>query len=110
MTEARTKVEPLLSVPYRAEWSGEFKQMEAAEARMARMFGVSLVLIGLFLYMALRSFLDAGVVFANVLAMGARVVGIGLAEDILHTFISTSFEGGRHADRVAQLMALEEEF
>ena len=36
---------------------------------MARMFLISLVLIGLFLYLAFRSFLDAAVVFANVLAM-----------------------------------------
>ncbi|HWC67334.1 MAG TPA: ribose 5-phosphate isomerase B [Acidimicrobiales bacterium] len=47
---------------------------------------------------------------ANVLSMGARVVGVGLAEEILRTFLATGFEGGRHARRVAQLTALEEEF
>jgi ribose 5-phosphate isomerase B len=47
---------------------------------------------------------------ANVLSMGARVVGIGLAEEILATFLATPFEGGRHIRRVAQLTALEEEF
>ena len=47
---------------------------------------------------------------ANVLAIGARVVGLGLAEEIVTTFLSTPFEGGRHARRVAQLAALEEEF
>lgn len=47
---------------------------------------------------------------ANVLSMGARVVGTGLAEEILRVFLTTPFEGGRHARRVAQLMALEEEF
>jgi ribose 5-phosphate isomerase B len=47
---------------------------------------------------------------ANVLSMGARVVGVGLAEEILHTFLATEFEGGRHAHRVAMLTALEEEF
>ena len=47
---------------------------------------------------------------ANVLAIGARVVGVGLAEEIVTTFLSTPFEGGRHARRVAQLAALEEEF
>jgi len=47
---------------------------------------------------------------ANVLSMGARVVGIGLAEEILDTFLTTPFEGGRHERRVQQLMALEEEF
>jgi ribose 5-phosphate isomerase B len=47
---------------------------------------------------------------ANVLAMGERVVGFGLAEDILDTFLATPFEGGRHAHRVAQLSDLEAEF
>ena len=47
---------------------------------------------------------------ANVLSIGARVVGIGLAEEIVTTFFSTPFEGGRHARRVAQLMELENEF
>ncbi|WP_246523731.1 efflux RND transporter permease subunit [Gemmata palustris] len=70
VSEARAAVEPLLKAPYRAEWSGEFKQMEAAEKRMARMFALSLALIALLLYLAFRSFLDAAVVFANVLAMG----------------------------------------
>lgn len=47
---------------------------------------------------------------ANVLSIGARVVGVGLAEEIVHTFVSTPFEGGRHARRVAQLAELEEQF
>ena len=34
---------------------------------------------------------------ANVLSMGARVVGVGLAEEILAVFLATSFDGGRHA-------------
>jgi ribose 5-phosphate isomerase B len=47
---------------------------------------------------------------ANVLSLGARVIGAGLAEEILHTFLSTEFEGGRHARRVAMLTDLEAEF
>ncbi|MFM8383341.1 MAG: ribose 5-phosphate isomerase B, partial [Actinomycetota bacterium] len=47
---------------------------------------------------------------ANVLSIGARVVGLGLAEEIVTTFLSTAFEGGRHARRVAQLSQLEDEF
>ena len=47
---------------------------------------------------------------ANVLSIGARVVGVGLAEEIVDTFLSTPFEGGRHARRVAQLTELEENF
>jgi ribose 5-phosphate isomerase B len=47
---------------------------------------------------------------ANVLSIGARVVGVGLAEEILATFLTTPFEGGRHLRRVQQLTALEQEF
>ncbi len=46
---------------------------------------------------------------ANVLSMGARVVGVGLAEEILATFLATQFEGGRHARRVEQVMQIEAE-
>jgi ribose 5-phosphate isomerase B len=46
---------------------------------------------------------------ANVLSIGARVVGEGLAEEILATFLSTPFEGGRHERRVAQLADIERE-
>ena len=44
---------------------------------------------------------------ANVLAMGGRVVAAARAESILDTFLSTPFEGGRHARRVAQIEDLE---
>jgi len=47
---------------------------------------------------------------ANVLSMGARVVGSGLAEEIVETFLTTGFDGGRHARRVGQLMELEADF
>ena len=40
---------------------------------------------------------------ANALALGARVVGSELAKMIVDVFLSASFEGGRHADRVAML-------
>ena len=46
---------------------------------------------------------------ANVLSMGGRVVGEGLAEEIVQLFLSTPFEGGRHARRIEQVMALEDE-
>ena len=45
---------------------------------------------------------------ANVLSIGARVVGIGLAEEIVDCFARTEFEGGRHQRRVDQVMALED--
>jgi len=47
---------------------------------------------------------------ANVLSIGARVVGEGLAEEILALFLATPFEGGRHARRVTQISELEAEF
>jgi len=37
---------------------------------------------------------------ANVLCLGARVVGPGLAEELLAAFLGTDFEGGRHQRRV----------
>lgn len=46
---------------------------------------------------------------ANVLSIGARVVGSGLALEIVDTFLNTAFEGGRHQRRVDQVMALEQE-
>ena len=44
---------------------------------------------------------------ANILALGARVVGSGLALKIVDTFLETAFEGGRHARRVDQLRELD---
>ena len=46
---------------------------------------------------------------ANIVALGARVVGPGLALKIVDTFLDTPFEGGRHERRVQQMMALEED-
>ncbi|MGB0798178.1 MAG: ribose 5-phosphate isomerase B [Planktomarina sp.] len=37
---------------------------------------------------------------ANMLSIGARVIGEGLALEIVEAFLSTEFEGGRHATRV----------
>jgi ribose 5-phosphate isomerase B len=44
---------------------------------------------------------------ANVLCLGEDIVGPGLAREILGTFLSTGFEGGRHAARVEKIRALE---
>ena len=44
---------------------------------------------------------------ANILAMGARVLGTGLALKIVDTFLTTDFEGGRHARRVALISDIE---
>ncbi len=44
---------------------------------------------------------------ANVLCMGARVIGSCLAIDILDQFLTNDFEGGRHATRVDMMMDIE---
>lgn len=44
---------------------------------------------------------------ANMLSLGARVVGEGLALDIVDAFLDARFEGGRHATRVDMIRALE---
>jgi len=44
---------------------------------------------------------------ANVLCLGARTTGPVVASDIVHTWLATAFEGGRHAGRVAKIEALE---
>lgn len=44
---------------------------------------------------------------ANMLSIGVRVVGEGLALDIVDAFLAAEFEGGRHATRVEMIAALE---
>lgn len=44
---------------------------------------------------------------ANVLCLGQRVTGNGVARGILEVFVKTAFEGGRHAARVGKMTALE---
>jgi len=46
---------------------------------------------------------------ANVLALGARIVGEGLADEILAVWLATPFEGGRHQRRVDEIAELEEQ-
>ena len=45
---------------------------------------------------------------ANMLAFGSRTVGIQVALDMIHVFLTTEFEGGRHATRVKKLMELDQ--
>lgn len=44
---------------------------------------------------------------SNILAMGERVVGPGLAREIARTWLTEEFEGGRHATRVQKITDLE---
>jgi len=44
---------------------------------------------------------------ANMLALGARVIGVELAKEILEVWLDTPFEGGRHQTRVNMITAIE---
>ena len=44
---------------------------------------------------------------ANMLALGARVIGVELAKMIVEAFLDTPFEGGRHQTRIDMITALE---
>jgi len=44
---------------------------------------------------------------ANVLSLGAGLIGINLAKQIVKTWLNTEFGGGRHAKRVNKIMAIE---
>ena len=43
----------------------------------------------------------------NMLCFGARVVGSEMAKMLVDEFVNTAFEGGRHSERVAQMMEVE---
>ena len=45
---------------------------------------------------------------ANVICIGARVIGSCLASEVLDAFLATEFEGGRHATRVDMMTEIEE--
>ena len=44
---------------------------------------------------------------ANILCLGARVIGAGTAEELVDLFLNTEFEGGRHQRRVYLITSLE---
>ena len=46
---------------------------------------------------------------ANVLCLGARVIGTGVAMQLVDIFLTTEYEGGRHEKRVEMMMQLENE-
>ena len=47
---------------------------------------------------------------ANILTMGERVVGKGLAIDIVKTFLNAKFEGGRHSTRIDKITDIEKKY
>ena len=46
----------------------------------------------------------------NVLTLGERVIGPGLAVEIVRVWLAAGFEGGRHARRVAKIAAIEKKY
>jgi len=46
---------------------------------------------------------------SNVLAMGERVIGPGLAREIAKAWLTSNFEGGRHANRIGKITEYEEQ-
>ncbi len=47
---------------------------------------------------------------ANILTMGARVIGTGVAKEIVKIFLCTPFAGGRHSRRVDKMMQIENRY
>jgi len=47
---------------------------------------------------------------ANILTIGQRVVGAGLALDIVEIFLNTGFQGGRHQERVSKIAEIEKKY
>ena len=47
---------------------------------------------------------------ANVLTLGGGLLGVNLARQIVKTWLSTEFGGGRHAGRVNKIIAIEKRY
>ncbi|GAB6169217.1 ribose 5-phosphate isomerase B [Clostridium carnis] len=47
---------------------------------------------------------------ANILTLGQRVVGVGLALDIVKTFLDSKFEGDRHQGRINKIAEIEKKY
>jgi cobalt-zinc-cadmium resistance protein CzcA len=69
VAEAQQKTEELFQGGYRAEWSGEFEEMQAAEERLMIIIPLAVVLVVVLLYLAFQSLLDVLVVLSNVAAL-----------------------------------------
>jgi cobalt-zinc-cadmium resistance protein CzcA len=67
--EAQKATADLFKSPYTAEWSGEFQEMQEAEHRLMYIVPLSLGMVFILLYLAFHNFLDALMVFSNVLAL-----------------------------------------
>ncbi len=69
VAEAQEHTKDIFKAPYRAVWSGEFEEMQDAEARLMIIVPLSLAMIFILLYMAFRNVLDSIMVFSNVVAL-----------------------------------------
>jgi cobalt-zinc-cadmium resistance protein CzcA len=69
VAEAQRKLAPLIQPPLAAEWSGEFEQMEQADARLKLVVPLSIGLVIVMLYLAFFSLVDVGIVLANVVSL-----------------------------------------
>lgn len=47
---------------------------------------------------------------ANILTLGAGLIGVNLARQILKTWLETAFAGGRHSRRIEKIIAIEKEY
>ena len=91
VAEAKEVTKNIFEAPYHAVWSGEFQEMEEAEARLMIIIPASLGLILILLYMAFRSLIDSWLVLANVIALSLGGVWALLLTD---TYFSISAEVG----------------
>ena len=69
VAEAQKATADLFKSPYSTEWSGEFQEMQEAEHRLMYIVPISLAMVFILLYLAFHNFLDAVMVFSNVLAL-----------------------------------------
>ncbi len=69
VSKAQDATRDLIPPGYRAEWSGEFQEMEEAEGRLMYIIPISLALIFVLLHLAFRSLTDAFCVLSNVVAL-----------------------------------------
>jgi cobalt-zinc-cadmium resistance protein CzcA len=69
VAEAQAKTKGLFQAPYRAEWSGEFEEMQVAYRRLMFIIPLSIALVLVLLYLAFHSLLDVFAILSNVLAL-----------------------------------------
>jgi len=69
VADAQDKTAHLFPPPYRAEWSGEFQEMQEANERLLYIIPFSLGLIFILLYLAFHSLVDVLVILSNVVAL-----------------------------------------